>query len=115
MATGVTLIDLRPAIAAVALAGVLGTAACSSLQSATTAARVDIDWCVYGGRDGDRYSTLVQITRDNVRGLELAWRFDHAATAESQTQPLVVGRRLFGYTPDLDVIALDATIAFALP
>jgi quinoprotein glucose dehydrogenase len=65
-------------------------------------------WPVYGGRNGDRYSSLTQIDRSNVGDLEVAWRFETGEAGESQTHPIVVGRKLFGYTPDLDVIALDA-------
>lgn len=69
----------------------------------------DHAWSVYGGHaSGDRYSELKQITPANVRNLKLAWRFDTGGTGESQTHPLVIGRTLFGYTPDLKVIALDA-------
>jgi quinoprotein glucose dehydrogenase len=68
----------------------------------------DVDWPVYGGRNSDRYSPLAQINRSNVVDLELAWRFDSGEPGESQTHPLVVDRTFFGYTPDLDVIALDA-------
>ena len=98
----------RRLLAATALAAIVTAGGCGGSRSGTDAQRADPDWRVYGGSDGDRYSALTQITRANVRNLEPAWRFDHAATGESQTQPLVVGSRLFGYTPDLHVIALDA-------
>ena len=88
---------------AVLVLAVLASAGCRGSRSA-----VESDWSIYGGRNGDRYSPLTQINRSNVRNLELAWRFETAETSESQTHPLVVGRTLFGYTADLDVIALDA-------
>jgi quinoprotein glucose dehydrogenase len=66
------------------------------------------DWRIYGGSArGDRYSSLTQITRANVQQLKVAWRYDMSAVGDSQTSPLLVGRRLFAYTPDLKVIALD--------
>jgi quinoprotein glucose dehydrogenase len=69
----------------------------------------DSQWRVYGGHpSGDRYSTLTQITPTNVQQLRVAWRFDMHEQGESQTQPLVIGRTLYGYTPGLKVIALDA-------
>lgn len=67
-----------------------------------------VDWRIYGGSArGDRYSSLTQITRANVQQLKVAWRYDMSAVGDSQTSPLLVGRRLFAYTPDLKVIALD--------
>jgi len=69
----------------------------------------DQDWRTYGGnRDGDRFSSLSEITRENVQTLEQAWRFD-IEPGGLQTQPLVVDGVFFAYTTDQDVIALDAT------
>jgi quinoprotein glucose dehydrogenase len=66
------------------------------------------EWRVYGGHaNGDRYSPLVQINPDNVERLKLAWRFDTHEPGESQTNPLIIGRTLYAYTPGLKVIALD--------
>ena len=71
-------------------------------------AAVTRDWPVYGGdKAGTRFSPLTQIDRRNVAGLAVAWRFDTHEQGESQTNPLVVGRTVFGYTPALNVIALD--------
>lgn len=67
------------------------------------------DWPVYnGGLDGDHYSPLTQITRDNVQQLEKAWTYDTGEQGGLQTNPLVVDRTLYGYTPKDEVIALDA-------
>jgi quinoprotein glucose dehydrogenase len=67
------------------------------------------DWPVYGGQSADdRYSPLTQINRDTVQGLRVAWRFDESGRGESQTNPLIIHGTLFAYTPDLQVIALDA-------
>jgi len=66
-------------------------------------------WPVYnGGLDGDHYSTLKQINRANVGQLKVAWRFDTGETGGIQTNPLVVGRTLYAYTPTQKVVALDA-------
>jgi quinoprotein glucose dehydrogenase len=71
--------------------------------------RSTTEWPVYGGSAGaDRYSGLSQINAANVDHLRVAWQFDMAEPGDSQTNPLVVDRRLFAYTPDLKVIALDA-------
>jgi glucose dehydrogenase len=69
----------------------------------------DVDWPVYnGGPDGDHYSKLTQINRGNVAKLEVAWTFDTGEKGGIQTNPLIVGRTLFAYTPTQKVIALDA-------
>jgi quinoprotein glucose dehydrogenase len=67
------------------------------------------DWPVYGGdANGDRYSPLAQINRDNVKRLRQAWRVDVATEGGLQVNPLVVGRTIFAYTPTEEVLALDA-------
>jgi glucose dehydrogenase len=66
------------------------------------------DWPVYGGQKaGDRYSNLRQINRKTVGKLAQAWRFDIAEKGGLQTNPLVVGRTLYAYSPMGAVIALD--------
>jgi glucose dehydrogenase len=67
------------------------------------------DWSVYnGGIDGDHYSRLKQINRTNVHLLQQAWTFDTGEKGGMQTNPLIVGRTMYGYTPSTRVIALDA-------
>jgi len=69
----------------------------------------DESWFVYGGNDaGQRFSPLDQIDRGNVAQLKQAWRFDAGTEGGLQTSPLVVGQRLFGYTTDQAVFALNA-------
>ncbi len=83
------------------LAGIF-TIGISGAQSAT-------DWPVYnGGRNGDHYSPLTQIDRANVHTLRQAWTFDTGEKGGMQTNPLIVGRTLYGYTPSTKVVALDA-------
>ena len=43
----------------------------------------------------------------NVRKLRVAWTFDTGEAGGLQTNPLVVGRVLYGFTPTQKVIALD--------
>ena len=43
----------------------------------------------------------------NVAQLQQVWRFDAGSEGGLQTQPLVIGRTLFGYTTDQHAIALD--------
>jgi len=66
-------------------------------------------WPVYnGGLDGDHYSSLTQINKENASQLEKAWTYDTGEQGGIQTNPVVVGRTLYGYTPKDEVIALDA-------
>jgi glucose dehydrogenase len=67
------------------------------------------DWPVYGGQvAGDHYSPLLQINRGNVHSLKVAWTFDTKEQGGLQTNPLIIGRSLFAFTPTQKVIALDA-------
>ena len=76
---------------------------------ASSLAQKDVDWLAYnGGVDGDHYSPLKQINRGNVHRLKVAWRFDTGEKGQIQTNPLIVGGTLYGYTPSQKVIALDA-------
>src|SRR5690348_4814747 len=66
-------------------------------------------WSVYGGNQAaQRYSPLTQITRTNVRSLRQVWQFNSAEPGDPETNPLVVGGRLFAFTPALEVVCLDA-------
>ena len=76
---------------------------------ALAAGAQSVDWPVYnGGPDGDHYSKLTQIDRSNVSNMQVAWSFDTGEKGGIQTNPLIVGRTLYGYTPTQKVIALDA-------
>ncbi len=67
------------------------------------------DWPIYGGdANGDRYSPLTQINRENVNQLRIAWRVDVATEGGLQTNPLIVGRTMFVYTPSEEIMGLDA-------
>lgn len=79
---------------------------------ACAAAAADRNWPVYlGDKAGSHFSTLDQITPENVSRLEVAWTFN-AGDATEQTQiqcnPLVIDGVLYGTTPRLKVFALDA-------
>jgi quinoprotein glucose dehydrogenase len=66
------------------------------------------DWSAYNGDGtGDHYSPLNQITTTNVSRMRQVWRFDAGTNGGIQTNPLVVGRVLYGYGPTLQVVALD--------
>ncbi len=64
-----------------------------------------------GGPENIHYSTLDQITRDNVNQLEVAWTYDSGDAfegSEMQCNPIVVDGVMYATTPKLRVIALDA-------
>jgi quinoprotein glucose dehydrogenase len=66
-------------------------------------------WSAYGGTpDQARYSSLRQITRANVKQLQVAWTYDTGETGGLQTQPIVADGVLYGLTPTHKVFALDA-------
>jgi glucose dehydrogenase len=69
----------------------------------------DRDWSAYDGSEsGDHYSPLTQINRVNVRNLKTAWIYDTGERGGLQTNPLVVDRILFAYTPSQKIVALNA-------
>lgn len=69
----------------------------------------DRDWPMYGGDAAKtRHSPLTQINRGNVADLRLAWQYDTGEKGDTQTQPIVVGRVFYGYTPSHKAFALDA-------
>ena len=82
---------------------------CDSKQELQTS-----DWAYFGGdQSNSQYSTLDQITPENVDQLEVAWTYrtgDHNTTGSSQIQcnPLVIDGVLYGSSPQLKLFALDA-------
>ena len=74
----------------------------------------DKDWAVYlGDKASSQYSELKQITKENVGKLEVAWIYnagDGRKDNRSQIQcnPLVIGGVLYGTSPQLKLVAVDA-------
>jgi quinoprotein glucose dehydrogenase len=70
------------------------------------------DWPVYGGgEDHTHFSTLSQISPANVKQLRVAWMFetkDEFPGSEMQANPIVIDGVLYGTTPKMHVIALNA-------
>jgi quinoprotein glucose dehydrogenase len=70
------------------------------------------DWPVYfGDAAGSHYSGLGQIDRANVSQLAPAWTYrsgDAAANTQIQCNPLIIDGVLYGSTPQLKLVALDA-------
>ncbi|MGC2638190.1 MAG: PQQ-binding-like beta-propeller repeat protein [Acidobacteriaceae bacterium] len=81
----------------------------ASLLLTATASSQTADWPAYdGGVSGDHFSPLAQINRSNVAQLKIAWRYDTGTKGDIQTNPLIVGRTLYGYSSNGQVVALDA-------
>ncbi len=85
---------------------------CAALSLLVGVAADQPEWRYYGGDPTQtRYSTLTQITRENVRNLHVAWTYDtHDAFkgSEMQCQPVVAHGVLYAASPALRVFALDA-------
>lgn len=80
-----------------------------TIEAADKPRPAQADWSAYGGSAADdRYSPLTQINRNNVHTLQVAWTYDTGQPGGLQTNPLIVGGVLFGYTPTQQVFALDA-------
>ena len=81
----------------------------SAPGSDARAAGAGRDWPVYLGHDtSNHYSTLKQITKDNVAQLQVAWTYDTGDKGEFQTNNLVIDGVLYTASPTRKVIALDA-------
>jgi quinoprotein glucose dehydrogenase len=82
------------------------------LLAPALAAAQTVDWPINGGTPGNtKFSTLSQITPENVSKLEVAWTYETGDAwkgSEMQTNPVVIDGILYGTTPKLRVFALDA-------
>ena len=66
-------------------------------------------WSSYLGDPGrSHYSTLSQITKENVKDLKLAWSYKASDWGQMQMNPLVVDSILYGVTAALRVVAMNA-------
>ncbi len=74
------------------------------------------DWPKYGGNDfGNRYSTLTQINKENVKDLKVAWIYETGDNKDTtkrgigmQCQPIVIKGIMYGVSPKLKAFAIDA-------
>jgi quinoprotein glucose dehydrogenase len=86
--------------------------AAAIVTTAVSANAADQNWPVYLGDAGaSHYSTLRQITRENVRQLGPAWTFktgDATNNSQIQCNPLIIDGVLYGTTPRLKLFALEA-------
>jgi len=117
---------LGRAIAVLVIASVITLLACSSQQPSepsnspgtglSEADRRLLDaenepqnWLMHGGTyREERYSSLAQISADNVAGLGLAWSFELDTNRGQQATPLIVDGVLYTTTAWSKVVALDA-------
>ncbi|WP_299547514.1 pyrroloquinoline quinone-dependent dehydrogenase [Seonamhaeicola sp.] len=66
-------------------------------------------WRSYlGGPDRNHYSTLSQITPENVTQLQVAWTYESPDYGQMQMNPIVIDTMLYGVTSRLRAIALHA-------
>src|SRR6188508_3221746 len=90
------------------LACLLGAQTSGSFDQAQGRPAAPAVW-TYGGTPAQtRHSPLTQINRANVKQLEVAWTFDTGEPGGLQTQPLVIGDVLYGYTPTHKLFAVNA-------
>ncbi|HEV2687733.1 MAG TPA: PQQ-binding-like beta-propeller repeat protein [Bryobacteraceae bacterium] len=81
------------------------------LLSALCARAADTEWPINGGPYNIRYSSLTQVTQENVNRLRVAWTYDSGDAfkgSEMQSNPIVVDGVLYATTPSMHVIALQA-------
>lgn len=83
-------------------------AATAALPMVAVASAPGKEWRTYGGNsEGQRFSTLKQVTPKNVSSLREAWRIDTGPGA-LQFSPIMIGTTLYVAGPDQSVMALDA-------
>jgi alcohol dehydrogenase (cytochrome c) len=87
---------------------------CGSLPAQVTSDRLlrtaeePRNWLTYsGGYMSQRYSTLGQITPENVKLLEQKWVFQAESLQKFETTPLAIDGILYVTQPPNDVVALD--------
>src|SRR5712691_522764 len=73
------------------------------------AAKEPQNWLTYGGGfASQRYSTLSQITPENVKDLTLQWAFQQRSTEKFEATPLVVDGVMYLTQAPNDIVAMDA-------
>ncbi len=66
-------------------------------------------WSEYlGGPDRNHYSELDQITKANVKQLEIAWTYTTPDIGQMQMNPIIIDTILYGISAGLKVFALNA-------
>src|SRR5687767_10462842 len=102
---------IRRAVLVILLAAGMASGQVSS-DRITKAAQEPANWLTYSGNyNGQRYSTLTQITTDNVKNLELQWVLQVQQRGNSdkwEASPIVVDGVIYTVRPPNDVVAVDA-------
>lgn len=81
------------------------------LVACAPAVPTNADWPLNGSVDNARSSPLTQITKENVKRLQVAWTYssgDHFTASEMQSNPVVVDGVLYATTPTMQVVAVNA-------
>lgn len=82
---------------------------CEAAEHSKVAANNPNNWSSYlGGDDRNHYSSLTQITPENVGQLAIAWTYSTPDSGQIQTNPLIIDGVLYGVTPAVQAFALDA-------
>ena len=80
----------------------------ATLLFATMAFAQD-NWLTYSGNDnGQRHSSLTEITPANVKNLQLKWVFQAKSFEKFEATPLVVDGIMYTVQPPNDIVAMDA-------
>ncbi len=84
---------------------------CQTNESAESAGFTDsnANWSEYlGGPHRNHYSTLEQITPENVSELEVAWIYHTMDTGQIQCNPIIVDGKLYGMTATTQPFSINA-------
>jgi len=90
------------------------SAASLLLLAHSTALAADENWSAYlGDKASSHFSTLREITPENVSELSPAWTYNSGGTdaqnrSQIQCNPLIVGGVLYGSSPECKLFAVDA-------
>ena len=99
--------------ALVLLAGLSSTVILSCNRTAPIGSNYKA-WATYAGtKDGSRYSTIENITLQNVSNLKVAWTYsskdkDSGNHTQNQCNPIMIAGNLYGSTPTLKLFSLNA-------
>src|SRR2546422_8006493 len=67
------------------------------------------NWLTYSGNyNGQRYSSLVQITPENVKNLELQWIFQARSLEKFEATPIMTDGIMYTVEAPNNIVALDA-------
>ena len=82
---------------------------CTRFEGSDQENKYFTEWRHYLGDPGrSHFSTLSQITTENVQSLKVAWEYESADFGQMQMNPIVVDSMLFGVSAALRAFALDA-------